>query len=146
MTGQSYNVCWGEPCGFQKGQAYYKLKNYDKAIEAFKKVNVEEEKKGFDTAANVFLLFYMARCYEEKGEYINAINLYNKVLKSYKFPEALFRMGKIQLKLSNYQNAIEYFNLANEHINYKMQEPYIERFDELFPYMVDNEIEKLMKQ
>ncbi len=143
MTSQPYNVCWGEPCGFQKGQAYYKLKKYDQAIEAFTKVNVEEEKKGFDTSANVFLLFYMARCYEEKGDLATAIQLYNQVLNGYKFPEALFRLGKIQAGLSNYPEALKYFELAKENMNYKMQEPYIERFDELFPYMIDKEVDTL---
>ena len=43
MTGLTYNTCWGEPCGLQKGQALYKLKEYEKAIETFDQVNLEEK-------------------------------------------------------------------------------------------------------
>ncbi len=146
MTGSLYNICWGEPCGFQKGQAYYKLKRYNEAIKAFKQVNTEEIKRGFDVKDNIYIFYYMGRCYEEQKLYDTAIKYYNKALNSYTtFPEALFRIGKIYTKLSKDKEAIHYFNQAKENIHYKMGEPYIERFDELFPYMVDHELKKLIK-
>ncbi len=144
MTGMVYNICWGEPCGFQKGQALYKLKEFDQAIIALHQVNLEEEKKGFSVEDNIYINFYLGRCYEEILQYDKAILHYNKVLKSHdKFPEALYRLGKIEIKLSHFRKAKEYFILAKKYLKYKMQEPYIERFDELFPYMVDRELEEL---
>ncbi|WP_179317780.1 tetratricopeptide repeat protein [Winogradskyella undariae] len=141
ITGNSYNSCWGEPCGFHKGQALYKLDDFEEAIKTFETVNIEEEKLGFDTNDNYMIFFYIGRCYTEMKDYDKAILFYNKSLESVKqFPEAYYQLGLIYKKLNNNVKANENFKLANEYINYGMSEPYVERFNEVFQYMVDNEL------
>jgi len=142
MTGATYNICWGEPCGFQKGQALYKLKKYDEAISAFQQVCKDEKEKGFTPEDNMYLFFYMGRCYEEKKEFNKAIQNYQVAIKAHdKFPEVYYRLGKIRMKLSDYKGAMTFFNKAKEYIDYKIQEPYIERFDELFMHMIEKDVE-----
>lgn len=141
ITGNSYNSCWGEPCGFHKGQALYKLDDFEEAIKTFETVNMEEEKLGFDTNDNYMIFFYIGRCYTEMKDYDKAIFFYNKSLESVKqFPEAYYQLGLIYKKLNKNVKANENFKLANEYINYGMSEPYVERFDEVFQYMVDKEL------
>jgi|TARA_B110000093_G_C12953889_1_gene403987 tetratricopeptide (TPR) repeat protein len=143
ITGNTYNSCWGEPCGFHKGQALYKLNDYKKAIETFEIVNSEEEKLGFDTNDNYMIFFYIGRCYSEMKDYKEAIFFYEKSLASVKqFPEAYYQLGLIYKKLNNYEKANENFKLAKEYIDYGMNEPFVERFDEVFQYMIDSELKE----
>ena len=86
----------GEPCGFHKGQALYKLDSFEEAIKTFETVNIEEEKLGFDTNDNYMIFFYIGRCYTEMKDYDKAILFYNKSLESVKqFPEAYYQLGLI---------------------------------------------------
>lgn len=142
MTGRPYNSCWGEPCGYQKGQALYKLKRYNEAIDAFKLVNIEEEKKGFSTDSNNMIFFYIGRCFAEMNDYDNAILYYKKSLKAAdKLPETYYQLGMVYKELGNNSLAQENFIIAREYLDYTMQEPYIERFDEVFAYMIDAELD-----
>lgn len=146
MTGFKYNVCWGEPCGFHKGQAQYKLGQFAEAIKTFETVNIEEAKQGFDISANHFIFFYIGRCYHEMKQYELALENYNKVLLADdSFSEALYQIGMVHLQIGNKPKAEEYLNQALYWIQKgkKMEEPYIERFDELFEYMVVDAMEKL---
>ena len=139
ITNNPYNSCWGEPCGLLKGQALYKLNKFQKAIETFEIVNFEEEKLGFD--GNFLVSFYMGRCYAEMEEYDKAILYFEKSMGSIKrFPEAFYQLGLIYRKLNNDEKANKNFALAKEYIRYSMNEPYIERFDEVFEYMIDDEL------
>ncbi|WKV12258.1 tetratricopeptide repeat protein [Marivirga harenae] len=141
ITNNFYNSCWGEPCGLIKGQALYKLGNYKEAIERFKMVTAEEEALGFD--GNFLVSFYTGRCYAGLGEYNKAIGHFEASLGSVKkFPEAYFQLGLVYEKLDDQKMAIENFNLAKKYIKYSMNEPYIERFDEVFEYMIDRKLAK----
>lgn len=141
ITGNPYNVCWGEPCGFHKGQALYKLGDFEEAIEAFKTVNAEEEKLGFDSSDNYMNFFYIGRCYTEMEDYENAIKFYEKSLTAIEqFPEAYYHLGLIYKKSNNLVKANENFELAKKYISYGISEPYVERFDEVFLYMIEKEL------
>lgn len=141
ISKSSYSACWGEPCGFLKGQALYKLNKFEKAIETFKIVNVEENKLGFNTNDNYMTFFYMGRSYAELKEYNNAILYFEKSLASVKkFPEAYYQLGLVYKKLNKKLLANKNFELAENYINYSMDEPYVERFDEVFQYMIDREL------
>lgn len=144
ITNNPYNSCWGEPCGLLKGQALYKLNKFRKAIETFKIVNLEEEKLGFE--GNFLVSFYMGRCYSELEDFDKAILYFEESMGSVKrFPEAYYQLGLIYRKLNNSAKAKENFKLAKEYIRYSMNEPYIERFDEVFEYMIDDELKELQK-
>ncbi len=141
MTGSPYNSCWGEPCGFHKGQAQYKLGQYIEAIESFNTVNREEEKLGFDINDNHFIFFYIGRCYAELEKYDKAIRFYEKSLATVqKFPEAYYQIGLAHKAMNNRILAKQNFELAKEYLAYSMDEPYVERFDEVFSYMIESEL------
>jgi tetratricopeptide (TPR) repeat protein len=141
MTGNSYNSCWGEPCGFLKGQALYKMGRYEEAITTFINVNIEEEKLGFDITDNHLLFFYIGRCLSEMKKHKEAINFYEKTLLSVeKFPESYYQIGLSYKALNNMSLAKKNFNLARNYLKYSMDEPFIERFDEVFSYMIENEL------
>lgn len=139
ITGNIYNTCWGEPCGFHKGQALYKLRKYQEAIDAFELVNTEEEKLGFDSNDNYKILFYIGRCYAELESFDMAIEFYKKSLASVdKFPEAYYQLGLVYKKLGDTNLAKFNFELANQYLIYSINEPYVERLDELFLYMIED--------
>jgi predicted negative regulator of RcsB-dependent stress response len=56
-------------------QIHFKLKNYDKAIEIYKKIEEEDPK---DHSMDV-IFFHRAEVHEEKGEFEEALALYKKV-------------------------------------------------------------------
>jgi predicted negative regulator of RcsB-dependent stress response len=56
-------------------QIHFKRKNYDKAIEIYKKIEDEDPK---DHSMDV-ILFHRAEVHEEKGEVVKAVGLYKKV-------------------------------------------------------------------
>lgn len=144
IAGTTYNPCWGEPCGFHKGQALYKLGQFEEAIERFNLVNSDEEKRGFDTIDNYMISFYIGRCYTELKAYDKAIAYYKRTLASVeKLPEAYFQLGLVYKALKDHVKAVENFNLAKKYIAYGLSEPYIERFDKVFLYMIDNELKTL---
>jgi tetratricopeptide (TPR) repeat protein len=139
ITGVAYNSCWGEPCGLIKGQALYKLNKFKEAIERFEMVTLEEEKLGFD--GNFLVSFYSGRCYAELGDYDKAVQYFEESMGSVKrFPEAYYQLGLIYQKLNDREKANENFKLAKQYISYSMNEPYIERFDEVFEYMIDDKL------
>jgi len=139
ITGEVYNTCWGEPCGFHKGQALYKLKRYEEAIEALKLVNSEEEKLGFNSDDNYKIFFYIGRCYDELKDYDKAIENYQKALQSVdKFPEAYYQLGLVYKKLGDINLSRVNLELAHKYLIYSINEPYVERLDEVFLYMIDD--------
>jgi len=141
INGSAYNTCWGEPCGFHKGQALYKLEKFKEAIETFERVNDQEEKLGFNIDDNHMIFYYIGRCYSEMKDYNKAIMYYKKSLASVeRFPEAYYQLGLVYKELNKNAKAEESFKLAKANITYSMGEPYIERFDEVFQYMIDEEL------
>jgi tetratricopeptide (TPR) repeat protein len=141
MTRNDYNSCWGEPCGFHKGQAQYKTGKYNEAIKSLIKVNLEEEKLGFDTNDNYLIFFYIGRCYTELKEYEKAIEYYHRALTSVKtFPETYYQLGMVYNLMNKPIEANLNFRLAEQYLVHKMGEPYVERFDEVYHYMIDREL------
>lgn len=145
ITKEPYNPCWGEPCGLIKGQALYKLGKFDEAIQTFKRVNEEEEKLNLKPEGNHLIFFYIGRCYTEKKDYDKAIENFIKASKASSdlFPETDYQLGLIYKAMGNLKKAKEYLLKAQKIQDYKLQEPYIERFDEVFPYMIENALDSL---
>lgn len=141
-----YTVCHGEPCNLLKGQALYKLENYPEAIRTFKELLESDRKMGWDPSDNFLAHFYMARSYTEMEDYETAILKYKELIKTDgRFTEAHFQLGRIYNILNRKDEAQNYLisalNLLDQ--GYKMGEPYIERFDEVFRYQIEEEMEKL---
>ncbi len=147
LENTSYSVCWGEPCGLLKGQALYRLTRFEQAIEVFKNVLKEEEKLGFSSIDNFLANFYLGRCYHELNEFDKAIESYERVLAlDAQYTEALYQLGLIYLELEKPIQAKKYLEAALMSFKkgYKMQEPYFERFDEVFLYQIENALIQLL--
>lgn len=141
-----YTVCHGEPCDLLKGQALYKLGKYPEAISTFEKLLETERDMGWDPQDNFLAHFYMARSYTELKEYDQAIQVLKKLLeKENRFTEAHFQLGKIYNLLNKKEEAQIFLSTSMDLLNegYKMGEPYIERFDEVFLYQIEEEMQKL---
>jgi len=144
VAGEDYSACWGEPCGFHEGQALYKLERYEEAVAAFERVNREEQELGFDIEDNYFNYFYMRRCYAKKGMYFEAIKYYDKALVGFQdSPEVFFYKALAFGNLGDKTIAKELLVKARVYIVNSMEEPYVERFDEVFLYMIDDELGKI---
>jgi len=142
----NYTVCHGEPCENLKGQALYKLKRYEDAIEIFENVLQVEEEKGWNPIDNMYANFYMARCYSELEEYEKAKEIYYSQLEANpRFTEAYFQLGKIYSLLGENESARKNLITASVLLaeGNKMGEPYYEAFDEVFQYQIDEELEKI---
>jgi len=141
ITGNQYNTCWGEPCGFLKGQALYKLGKFSEAIDTFDAVNQQEAAMGFDINDNHLLYFYKGRCFAEMDRHNEAITSYENALVSVKeFPEAYYQLALSYRAMEDYDSAKKYLLLAQNYLKYGMDEPYVERFDEVFSYQIEEQL------
>ena len=142
MSGTTFNVCWGEDCSFQKGQALYRLGKYDDAIQAFDLSLADLQSNGLDVADEIYTYFYYGRCLDELGDRHGAMAMYERALFSHpNFSEAIFQKARIYRMIGDHQKAEESLIKAEKLLNglNKMGEPYFERFDELFPWMIEEE-------
>ena len=96
-----------------KGNRSRDIGLYMDAIYYFKKV-LELETKG-KNAENAY--YNIAFSYTKIGDYINALNNSNELIKlnSY-YPDAFYLRGSIYEKLKRYQNAVDDFNMALKRI------------------------------
>lgn len=146
MSKRDYNVCWGEPCGFLKGQAFYKLGKYQEALLTFDSVLTEEVRLGFKSEDNFLVHFYKGRCYHELKNYDKALACYKQVFqRDENFTEALFQIGLIYIELKENDKAKAYLDRAAHWIKKgkKMGEPYFERFDEVFEWQIQEAMNAL---
>ncbi|MGL5756585.1 MAG: DEAD/DEAH box helicase family protein [Paraclostridium sp.] len=91
-----------------KGECYVQLKEWDKALESFKKVKDVEEN---NSNAN----FYIAYIYDRKRKYNLAIEYYDKVLKEdSQNDSALNNKGYTLYKAKKYEEAIKCYDKAIE--------------------------------
>lgn len=142
----SFNVCHGEPCDLLKGQALYRLGKYEEAIAVLENLINIEKRLGYDKTGNYLACFYLARCYDETGNQDKAIHYLNERLLVYdKFPEAHFQLGKIYITLGQTEKARYHLIQSREQVaqGYKFDEPYIERFDEVFMYQIEEMLSRL---
>ena len=117
--------------------------DYEKATETLLIVNEEEAKLGFDTKDNFYIHFYLARAYHKNGDFEKAMKHYNIVLNfDDEFSEAIFYKGLLLKEKGQKAAAKLLFEKAGQLLkeDKKMDEPYIERFDELFEWMVEREL------
>lgn len=143
-----YNTCHGEPCLLLKAQALYQLKKYQEALDCFHQLLKIEEEYGFDPQDNFFARFYIARIYTQQNDTAKAMEAYQSLIDDYEnFTEAHYYLGLLYAEQGNKPMAVRHLETAKKLFseNYKViQEPYIERFDEVFVHQVDEALEQLL--
>jgi tetratricopeptide (TPR) repeat protein len=146
MSNDNYSQCWGEPCSFQKAQALYKLNRYEESIAVMQNL-IDIEVERYNEASNPMYYLYLGRCFQHLGKLNGALNAYNKSLTYYpKSCEGHYFLGETYELKGDLRKAKLAYENALKFKNYKMNEPYIERFDEVFAFQVKKKLGRLEGQ
>lgn len=142
-----YKGCHGESCLLLKAQAYYQLGEYKKAIETFDYLFTILKEQGVNPKDDFLSNFYLARSYFKLNDLDKSLfYLQEQLSMPYSVKAELnFYTGQIYVLKNDTEKAKEHFLKAKELYlkNDKMNEPYIERFDEIFMNDINLEISKL---
>lgn len=142
-----YKGCHGESCLLLKAQAYYQLGEYKKAIETFDYLFTLLKEQGVNPKDDFLANFYLARSYFKLNDLDKSLfYLQEQLSMPYSVKAELnFYAGQIYILKNDTEKARQHFLKAKELYlqNDKMNEPYIERFDEIFMNDIDNELSKL---
>lgn len=141
-----YSACHGEPCLFLKGQAYYQLKEYQKAIETFEHLLSLEMQKGLNPKDDFLTNFYLGRSYFKLNNNEKALFYLEEQLQMpYTVKAELhFYVGQIYASQNKKDKALQHFLQSKKLYieSDKFYEPYFERFDEIFIEDIEAEIRK----
>jgi len=142
-----YKGCHGESCLLLKAQAYYQLGEYKKAIETFDYLFTLLKEQGVNPKDDFLSNFYLARSYFKLNDLDKSLfYLEEQLSMPYSVKAELnFYAGQIYVLKNDNKKAKQHFLKAKELYlqNDKMNEPYIERFDEIFMKDIELEINKL---
>src|SRR5690606_26003844 len=147
MTNIPIKSCHGEWCLFLKGQAYYQLKEYNKAIETFNLLLVSLLTNNFSPNDEFLVNFYLARSYYKLGNLEKSLEIFEHQLQMPYVVKAelYYYAGEIYAKQNLKNKALDYYKKSKELYikNDKIDEPYFERFDEIFMNDIDEVLDKL---
>ena len=139
--------CHGESCLLLKAQAYYQLGEYKKTIETFDYLFTLLKEQGVNPKDDFLANFYLARSYFKLNDLDKSLfYLQEQLNMPYSVKAELnFYAGQIYVLKNDTEKAKHHFLKAKELYlkNDKMNEPYIERFDEIFMNDIENELDKL---
>lgn len=142
-----YKGCHGESCLLLKAQAYYQLGEYKKAIETFDYLFTLLKEQGVNPKDDFLANFYLARSYFKLNDLDKSLfYLEEQLSMPYSVKAELnFYAGQIYILKNDTEKAKQHFLKAKELYlqNDKMNEPYVERFDEIFMNDINLEISKL---
>jgi len=142
-----YKACHGESCLLLKAQAYYQMGKFKKAIETFDYLFTILKEQGVNPKDDFLANFYLARSYFKLNDLDKSLFYLEEQLNMpYSVKAELnFYAGQIYVLKNDNEKAKQHFLKAKELYlqNDKMNEPYIERFDEIFMNDIDIEISKL---
>jgi len=140
-------ACHGESCLLLKAQAYYQLGEYKKAIETFDYLFILLKEQGVNPKDDFLANFYLARSYFKLNDLDKSLlYLQEQLSMPYSVKAELnFYAGQIYVLKNDTEKAKKHFFKAKEFYlqNDKMNEPYVERFDEIFMNDINLEINKL---
>lgn len=142
-----YKGCHGESCLLLKAQAYYQLGEYKKAIETFDYLFTILKEQGVNPKDDFLANFYLARSHFKLNDLDKSLfHLEEQLNMPYSVKAELnFYAGQIYVLKNDNKKAKQHFLKAKELYlkNDKMNEPYVERFDEVFMNDINLEINKL---
>ena len=93
---------------FERGEAYFKLRNYDKAIEYFNDAISDIMDGDLISLSNIYI--YIAYCYIQLKDIPKAIDVLNKSLDYLIDEEVYCTLGELYFEMGNYKTS---------YINYK---------------------------
>ena len=93
---------------FERGEAYFKLRNYDKAIEYFNLTISDIMDGDLISLSNIYI--YIAYCYIQLEDIPKAIDVLNKSLDYLVDEEVYCTLGELYFEMGNYKKS---------YINYK---------------------------
>lgn len=129
LTPNVIDTPWGEDIDFLRGEAYYGLGNYEKAIVHF---NQSIENQGEDWA-EIQSYVYLGNSELQLENFEKAINSYKRGLMQSKFVcEAHFGLAKAYKEIGEIEKAKEHILKAEKHYRYKRNDPYNEFLNEIY--------------
>lgn len=147
LTGNCMEVSWGESCLYNKALAYYKLDEFDKAIQTLNEWRDCEENYGLSMKDNEYYHFYLARSYHKNNNIKEAINSYQKAITAsgssytseynYYLALGLYEEGKSKQACELMRNVKVQVDKGN-----KFNDMYIELFDELYSWMPSDKLKE----
>lgn len=93
---------------FERGEAYFKLRNYNKAIEYFNLTISDIMEGDLISLSNIYI--YIAYCYIQLKDIPKAIDVLNKSLDYLMDEEVYCTLGELYFEMGNYKKS---------YINYK---------------------------
>lgn len=129
LTPNFVDAPWGENIDFLRGECYFGIKDYQKAIDLFNR-NIENQKEDW---ADIHSFVYLGLCEYELGNYEKAISEFQRALKQSEFtPESYFGIAKAYKKLGKIEKANENLLIAEKNIAYKRNDIYNEFLNEIY--------------
>ncbi len=142
LTPNVVDAPWGEDIDFLRGESYYGLKRFNKALDCFSRSITNQ---GADWA-DVQTFVYQGLCYFEMSQFQNAKKAFESSLLQYEdIPEAYFGLGKTYLQIGDTTNAIKFLNKAKEKITFKREDHYKEFLNEIYIEDIEEFMESLAK-
>lgn len=129
MTPNVIDSPWGEDIDFVRGEAYYGLGKYQKAIEHFNKT-IENQGEEW---AEIQSYVYLGLCEQKLGNPNKAIIAYNRALNQSKYVcEAHLGLAKVHMEIGDNEKAKEHILKAEQYFQYKRTDPYNEFLNEIY--------------
>ena len=129
LTPNVVDAPWGEDIDFLRGECFFGKKDYQKAIELFKR-NIKVQKEDW---VDIHSFVYLGLCEYGLGNYEKAILEFQRALNQSKYtPEAYLGIAKAYKNLGEIERAKENILRAEENIAYKREDFYNEFLDEIY--------------
>ena len=129
LTENFVDAPWGEDIDFLRGEAYFGLENYEKAIIHFKKSIENQGEDWVDNQTYVYLGLSEYRL----GNLKEAITYHQKALSQSKYTvEAHIALAKIYAEQNKTEAANTHLEQAKKYFNYKRDDPYNEYLNEVY--------------
>ncbi|WP_297704715.1 tetratricopeptide repeat protein [uncultured Eudoraea sp.] len=142
LTPNVKDAPWGEDIDFLRGESYFGLKDYTRALEYFQQ---SLSNQGTDWA-DVQTFIYQGLCHYELADYNGAISSFESALIQYdKTCEADFGLGRTYLQLGDTLKGIDYLRKAKENIAYKRDDTYKEYLNEIYQEEIEDLLANLKK-
>ena len=129
LTPNFVDAPWGEDIDFLRGEAYFGIGEYQKAIEHF---NKSIENQGEDWA-DIQTYVYLGICESKLENFDKAVISYNRALNQSKYIcEAHLGLAKVHKEIGETEKAKEHILKAEKYFNYKRTDPYNEFLNEIY--------------